>query len=75
MEASLKFYIDKLGFAITNQWAPHDKIEWCWLSISAFIVNKSRNNAKFMLSKKQRYQYRVERKLLAILETVEPVPM
>ena len=31
MEASLKFYTDKLGFILTNQWTPHGKIEWCWL--------------------------------------------
>ena len=28
---SLDFYIDKLGFKLTNQWVPHGKIEWCWL--------------------------------------------
>ena len=31
METSLKFYTEKLGFAITNQWIPRGKIEWCWL--------------------------------------------
>jgi len=27
MQASLKFYVDKLGFKITNQWTPRGKIE------------------------------------------------
>ena len=31
MEASLKFYTDKLGFKLTRQWMPRGKIEWCWL--------------------------------------------
>src|ERR1700753_3132714 len=31
MEASLRFYVDGLGFKITNQWMPRGKIEWCWL--------------------------------------------
>ncbi|WP_295793042.1 VOC family protein [Mucilaginibacter sp.] len=31
MEASLSFYRDKLGFAMTHQWTPRDKIEWCSL--------------------------------------------
>ena len=31
IEASLSFYVDKLGFKITNQWTPRGKIEWCWL--------------------------------------------
>jgi catechol 2,3-dioxygenase-like lactoylglutathione lyase family enzyme len=29
MEASLRFYVDGMGFSITNQWTPHGKIEWC----------------------------------------------
>ena len=31
MEASLDFYVNKLGFKLTNQWTPRGKIEWCWL--------------------------------------------
>lgn len=31
MEASLKFYMDDLGFTITNKWTPRAKIEWCCL--------------------------------------------
>ena len=31
MERSLKFYVDGLGFEMTNKWIPKDKIEWCWL--------------------------------------------
>ena len=31
MEASLKFYVDGLGFTVLNTWTPRGKIEWCWL--------------------------------------------
>jgi lactoylglutathione lyase len=31
MEASLKFYLDGLGFKMLNTWTPRGKIEWCWL--------------------------------------------
>ena len=31
MEASLKFYVDGLGFKVRNNWTPRGKIEWCWL--------------------------------------------
>lgn len=32
MQASLKFFTEGLGFELKNSWAPHGKIEWCWLS-------------------------------------------
>ena len=31
IEASLRFYIDGLGFQRTNQWIVDGKIRWCWL--------------------------------------------
>ena len=31
MDASLRFYVDGLGFAVLNTWTPRGKIEWCWL--------------------------------------------
>src|SRR3954468_4421757 len=49
MDASLQFYVDKLGFTITNQWTPHGKIEWCWLqhdSVS-LMLQESRNQEQF----------------------------
>ena len=33
IEASLRFYIDGLGFRKTLQWTPDGKLEWCWLAI------------------------------------------
>jgi lactoylglutathione lyase len=33
MEASLRFYIDGLGFERTNQWIVDNKIRWCWLKL------------------------------------------
>lgn len=31
MDASLRFYVDGLGFTITIRWTPRGRIEWCWL--------------------------------------------
>jgi hypothetical protein len=31
METSLRFYLDGLGFTMTNKWVPMGTIEWCWL--------------------------------------------
>jgi lactoylglutathione lyase len=33
MEASLRFYVDGLGFEMTRKWTPDGdgKIRWCWL--------------------------------------------
>jgi lactoylglutathione lyase len=33
MEASLRYYVDGLGFEMTKKWIPKDKIEWCWLQL------------------------------------------
>ncbi|HMD37782.1 MAG TPA: VOC family protein [Candidatus Acidoferrum sp.] len=35
MEASLRFYINGLGFKLTKKWIPDGdgKIRWCWLEI------------------------------------------
>ena len=33
MEASLRFYIDGLGFRRTRKWIVDGKIRWCWLEI------------------------------------------
>ena len=33
IEASLRFYVDGLGFALKNNWSPHGRIEWCWLDL------------------------------------------
>lgn len=35
MEASLRFYVDGLGFRMTNQWMDEGKLRWCRLEIGA----------------------------------------
>src|SRR5215510_5595150 len=30
-EASLKFYVDGLGFTMMNKWIDHGVLRWCWL--------------------------------------------
>lgn len=31
MDASLRYYVDGLGFTIANTWTPEGRIRWCWL--------------------------------------------
>src|SRR5262249_30415150 len=31
MERSLRYYVDGLGFTMTNQWVPDGNIRWCLL--------------------------------------------
>jgi lactoylglutathione lyase len=33
MAASLKYYVDGLGFEIQNKWIDEGKLRWCWLGI------------------------------------------
>ena len=33
IDASLRFYADGLGFAMTRHWAPEGRIRWCWLEL------------------------------------------
>jgi lactoylglutathione lyase len=44
MEASLRFYVDGLGFERTNQWIVDNKIRWCWLQLgrAAFMLQEYR---------------------------------
>ena len=40
MEASIHYYVNGLGFTVTNQWIDQGKTRWCWLQ---------RDNAALML--------------------------
>ena len=31
MERSLRFYVDGLGFEMTQKWVPDGSVRWCWL--------------------------------------------
>jgi catechol 2,3-dioxygenase-like lactoylglutathione lyase family enzyme len=36
IEASLRFYVDGLGFAVINEWSPEKaggRVQWCWLQL------------------------------------------
>lgn len=49
MEASLNFYLDKLGFKKTIDWTPRGKIEWCWLKCDevSIMLQEHRDTEKF----------------------------
>jgi len=38
IEASIRFYVDGLGFKITHDWMPEGRIRWCWLELGGAAV-------------------------------------
>jgi lactoylglutathione lyase len=38
MDASLRFYIEGLGFQMKNKWIDNGKLRWCWLEIGAAAI-------------------------------------
>ena len=36
--ASLRFYVDGLGFKVTRHWEPEGRIRWCWLELDGVAV-------------------------------------
>jgi hypothetical protein len=33
MEASLRFYLEGLGFTMTHRWIDEGRLRWCWLQL------------------------------------------
>jgi catechol 2,3-dioxygenase-like lactoylglutathione lyase family enzyme len=38
IEASLRFYVEGLGFTIVRQWVPDGRIRWCWIELGSAAV-------------------------------------
>ena len=38
IEASLRFYVEGLGFTMTRHWDPDGRIRWCWLELGQVAV-------------------------------------
>jgi lactoylglutathione lyase len=38
IEASLRFYVDGLGFTMTRCWKPEGRVRWCWLELDRVAV-------------------------------------
>lgn len=38
IEVSLRFYVDGLGFVLTNNWTPEGRIRWCWLELDKVAI-------------------------------------
>jgi lactoylglutathione lyase len=38
IEASLRFYVEGLGFANTRRWEPGGRIRWCWLELGQVAI-------------------------------------
>ena len=48
MDASLRFYLDGLGFQMKNKWIDDGKLRWCWLEIgeAALMLQEFRLEGK-----------------------------
>jgi lactoylglutathione lyase len=44
IEKSLRYYVDGLGFKMTNKWIDEGKLRWCWLQLggAALMLQESR---------------------------------
>jgi catechol 2,3-dioxygenase-like lactoylglutathione lyase family enzyme len=38
IDASLRFYVQGLGFSIVRSWSPEGRIRWCWLELGPVAV-------------------------------------
>lgn len=38
LKASVRFYVEGLGFRMTNQWLVEDELRWCWLEFGGAAV-------------------------------------
>lgn len=38
IDASLRFYVEGLGFVMINRWTPEGRIRWCWLELGDVAV-------------------------------------
>lgn len=38
IEASVRFYVDGLGFVMSKTWMPGGKLSWCWLERDAVAL-------------------------------------
>lgn len=38
IEASLRFYVDGLGFMIARSWEPDGRMRWCWLELGGASI-------------------------------------
>lgn len=48
MEASLRFYLDGLGFRMTKNWIVEGQVRWCWLEIgdAALMLQEFRSQGE-----------------------------
>ena len=48
IDASFRFYVDGLGFRMTNTWTPDGRLEWCWLQQEgvAFMLQQYREGRR-----------------------------
>lgn len=48
MDASIRFYVDGLGFKMTMKWVEEGKLRWCWLELgdAAIMLQEFRKDGQ-----------------------------
>jgi lactoylglutathione lyase len=48
INASIRFYVDGLGFAITHKWIDQGNLRWCWLELgeAALMLQERRDDGQ-----------------------------
>jgi lactoylglutathione lyase len=52
MESSINFYVNGLGFSITENWIDKGKIKWCWLNLDSAAIMLQEYDEKNMTKEK-----------------------
>jgi len=53
MDASLNFYVNGLGFQMTENWIDKEKIKWCWLTIDSTAIMLQEYEEKINMRKEK----------------------
>src|SRR4030095_1671079 len=53
MESSINFYVNGLGFSITESWKDKGKMKWCWLNIDSAAIMLQEYDEKNNLTKEK----------------------
>ena len=46
IDSSVEFYVNGLGFSMTESWVDHGKLKWCWLVIDSVALMLQEFNTK-----------------------------
>ena len=54
IDSSINFYVNGLGFSMTESWVDHGKLKWCWLVIGSAALMLQEYNEKSKVPEENR---------------------